>query len=84
MKRKELIVEFNTKIDGDEGYGEYIELQLIAKILKFQDEKYRGTDIIPLIQIVGDSIQIFKEVDCGEDEADAFAASASAAFILKL
>ena len=68
MLRREVLVAFNTKSDGDEGYGESIDLKLLADILRFQTTKYENTDIRPMIQLVGDSLQIYKEVYCTEEE----------------
>jgi len=69
MKRKEVIAEFNTRLDSDQGYGDHIDLDLISSILKFQNEKYVGTDVYPKVRLIGDTIQIYKDNQCTKGEA---------------
>ena len=58
MKEIVVLAEFNTKSDGDEGYGEYVSLKMIAEVIQFQNEKHRGKNVF--IRLSGDELQICK------------------------
>ena len=62
-KREEILIEFDTKSsDPDYGYGEYISLNILSWLLKLQCEKYENSGINPLVRLVGDKVQVYKEI----------------------
>ena len=66
MKKKQIIVEFNVKADPDHGYNEYIDLEFFLSVLKHQHNKLK--DQKPMVKLVGDSLVIFKYVECCEED----------------
>ena len=70
MKKKKKIAEFNTRLDPDSGYPDHISLNTLLKLLQFQHDANLDTGITPLVQVKGDSISLYHEVECSEEEYD--------------